>query len=622
MVQDLPAERPEPAVAAQEISLAEKLFVPAERWGWEYAEPARLEVPARLQQKPEWREPSITARPPVPLTRSAQRPPPRLGWRLAVFIPVTLICLLIAVHAAGILVIPLVLGLILFVPMASAGTRQPAVGPHDLRQAEWSKYQQELRLWETAVAQHEHAEVARLAGMPVWYPLSTDAAARRVDIVGGTGDGWAAMLATFGMSALANDDMMLLLDFSQHDVGGGLAELASVPDLAVEWLHLPADLAAIDLLDELDAEACAETIAEAVATLRPVPGNADVRAMHAAFLRTVTSRLDGSLTFARIAAGLRVLQRRYDDTGETTPLAAQELRALHAQVDTVGGSERADGELSFLCEMLELLATGSVTGVNDLRSWHQAQLTVIATDDLNERRKDLIDRVLLQVVLQHLRRRRFGNGHGLLAIAGADHLGAVTLEALTRHARLNGARLILFFEHLRADAVQMLGGSDSAAILMRMGNAQEAAAAAEFIGRAHRFVQSQLTRQVGQTKTVSSGVTGGGQSGLSTTSGQSSGHSHSAGAISRHSSWHSSVTDSRMLTWNETKNWSTASSVTEGETSQRVYEFAVEPTEIQSLPLTAFILVESGHGGRRVTLGDCNPGIVTLDRVSAASRSA
>ena len=54
-------------------------------------------------------------------------------------------------------------------------------------------------------------------------------------------------------------------------------------------------------------------------------------------------------------------------------------------------------------------------------------------------------------------------------------------------------------------------------------------------------------------------------------------------------------------------NWSTGWSETAGETRTRVYEFTVEPTQIQALHQTAFILVESGPAGRNVIVADCNP---------------
>jgi hypothetical protein len=46
----------------------------------------------------------------------------------------------------------------------------------------------------------------------------------------------------------------------------------------------------------------------------------------------------------------------------------------------------------------------------------------------------------------------------------------------------------------------------------------------------------------------------------------------------------------------------------------------VEPAVLQSLPETAFVLVEAAAGGRRVRFGDCNPGIAMLERVADAPR--
>jgi hypothetical protein len=77
-----------------------------------------------------------------------------------------------------------------------------------------------------------------------------------------------------------------------------------------------------------------------------------------------------------------------------------------------------------------------------------------------------------------------------------------------------------------------------------------------------------------------------------------------------------SYTESRSRTWQETVSRSVSDSTTDGTVTARVYEFAVEPTTIQSLPPTAFVLVEAGSSGRRVVLADCNPGITLLDRVA------
>jgi hypothetical protein len=234
------------------------------------------------------------------------------------------------------------------------------------------------------------------------------------------------------------------------------------------------------------------------------------------------------------------------------------------------------------------------------------------------RRKDALDRVLFARTLHELRARRPGKAPDVLVVAGADHLGRESLEAMARQARRSGVRLVLLMERLRNELRELLGSSDSAAVLMRLGNAQDAAAAAEFIGRGHRFVLSQLTEQAGRTITEGAATSKGETDGTTVTEGTTRGRG--AGGFTSGTS--KSLAESRTRSWQETANRSQAESTTTGETTSRVYEFAVEPTTIQSLPATAFILVESGGSGRRVALADCNPGTCLLDRVAADARPA
>ena len=196
----------------------------------------------------------------------------------------------------------------------------------------------------------------------------------------------------------------------------------------------------------------------------------------------------------------------------------------------------------------------------------------------------------------------------MLVIAGADRMSRDSLEALTRQARRAEIRLVLLLEHLRGEIQQLLGNANSAAILMQLGNAQEAAAAAEFIGRGHKFVLNQITRQVGKTFTKGTGQTWGTSDSQNTTKSTSNGSSDWSRSTS--------FTESRSRTWQDSANKSVADSTTDGETASRVYEYTMEPTTIQSLPPTAFVLIETGALDRRVTVGDCNPGIILMDRVS------
>jgi hypothetical protein len=226
--------------------------------------------------------------------------------------------------------------------------------------------------------------------------------------------------------------------------------------------------------------------------------------------------------------------------------------------------------------------------------------------------------------LQELQSRET-TGREVIVVAGADQIALEALEAMARQARRAGIQLVFLVHHLRDDMQKLLGGSGSISLLMRMGNGDEAATAAEFVGRGFKFVLSQLTEEMGKTFTDGTSSTDGGSSSTSRTRGYSYGgnSSHSfggdgKGSSSSGSSWNRnfSTSTSREQNWSDTKSQSEATSRSEGQTMARVYEFQIEPTALQSLAPTAFVLVEAAPGGRRVVMGDCNPGIALLDRVA------
>jgi hypothetical protein len=64
------------------------------------------------------------------------------------------------------------------------------------------------------------------------------------------------------------------------------------------------------------------------------------------------------------------------------------------------------------------------------------------------------------------------------------------------------------------------------------------------------------------------------------------------------------------LSWAQGSNWSDA------KTHQRVYEYAVEPTVLQSLPDHALLLVTRAAAGPDLRAVECDPTIITLPRVS------
>ncbi|MEV6131987.1 hypothetical protein AB0M05_35245 [Streptomyces violaceusniger] len=520
----------------------------------------------------------------------------------------------------------------------------PAQKLKTVRERAAAEFQLAYGQWEARVTAHDQLERARQASAMLWHPVQLSSRPGRVDVFGGTCDGWASMLTTLGTSLLRSGRQVMVLDFSEEHVAGGLERLVTAHGLVTHF-ELPAEAHRFNVLLGLEADELADMLSQALHTMRRSERQTDARSLDADLLESVAGLLDGRPTFQRLVAGLEVLRRTYDASAEG-PLTAAEVTRLTARVDTIGQTELVQNELQFLISTLNLLAreerggTPQTDVTQQARSlWQPACLTIVTTSHSQHRRKRFLDHVLFQRLAHDMRHRSADSEGNVLVVAGADDIGLESVEALAKRCRRVGVRLILLIERLRGDLKELLGSSDSAAILMRLGNAQDAAAAAEFIGRGHKMVLSQLTAQVGRTFSTSIGESNGVTDSTSWTKGTSEtkGTSRTKGAsrtkgtsgsdgtsksdgtnFSR--SKNKAVTDARTRSWQDTVNVSLADNTGHSTTQARVYEFTVEPTTIQALPATAFVLVESGSAGRRIVLGDCNPGIVLLGRVAAPVR--
>jgi hypothetical protein len=357
----------------------------------------------------------------------------------------------------------------------------------------------------------------------------------------------------------------------------------------------------------------------------------------------VAKRLQQPLTFGRLAAGMRVLRSTYEPHEETV-LSAIEVQRLTERVDLIDKGERMRDELRFVETQLGILSDSErqadAAGTTASSLWPSHGLAVLRSDEQNPRRKGFIDRVLFQAIAHHLATARVGAADPILVVAGADELGRSSLEAMARNAFKARVRLVYLFEHLRDDAADLLGGGDSVAVLMRLGNGREAATAAEYIGRGFTFQLSQLSRQVGtnssETRSTSTTETEGhsltnsvgGTSSRNWGGSSSRSWGHGGGGGSAGSSWGRSVSDTWSdavmktwsTSWQDGKSFSEGRSATDGAVLQRSYEFTVEPTQLQTLDPTTFLLVDSGPQGRRVRMGDCFPGAVFVPRTSLTSR--
>ena len=477
-----------------------------------------------------------------------------------------------------------------------------------LRAAERQRHEQALRDWDMAVrsSQQESAGAGRLAADPadgpLWFPVSPASQPARVDVLGGDPwrHGWASLLVTFGTSVLAAGHRMTLLDFSGQDVGGGLVSVARARDLPAIKVDL-GEGSGVNLLDGVPAGDVAEALAYAL-TGQPETGGdfRQERALAAEMLELVLGCLDGSVTFGRLAAGIRVLRQ---GSGEEV-LSDAEVSRLAAHIGDVDQNEWTSRQLRFFASQLDdLQDIGSASGPAEPMWTHRA-VTLITTPGGRDDRKDLLDRLLVQTAARAM--HTGGRLSGFLVVAGADQLGARVLAVLSDHARLAGIRLMLMIDQPQGDLEKTVG-TGGAVCIMKMYNHRDAAVAAELIGKGYKFVVNQVTRQAGKTFTDSGGDSFGANTG------QSSGPKQRPFGSP-------SLSDSRGHVWTGTRNWSSADNISSSTGSGRVYEFIVDPQEILGMPETAFILVDNSGQTRRVAMADANPGISLLDRVAANPR--
>ena len=438
---------------------------------------------------------------------------------------------------------------------------------------------------------------------PVWFPIQPTLPDRRLDVFGGDGgrDGWSHLLATMGTSLLASGRSIGLLDLTGMDVGSSLERLATSSGTPCRRLDLPNDLGGVDLLHGLSPDELAELVSRAVGAERPADGDGLLNGLRADILRTVTLALAENAGaehgFARLVAGVQVLRR----TNHDSPLTQAEQLALGEQVNRFTAVRAAGDELYFLEVRLNALAAAAEPERVPFWSpdgnglFAHTGLGVVSTspDAHSSVRKKMLD---LLLVLLAKRSMAIGGADAfpdVLIVASADSLGGPLLEELSDQCRRSRVRLVLLLEHLRDD-LNALIGSGSTVLLMQLGNDTEAQAAATFIGRGHKFVLSGITYEDGSSTNT------GGEEG---TGGQST----TGSSYSRHSG--TTTNESRTGSWSRARTWGQSTSKGTSEAHTRVQELLVEPHVLQTLPPTAFILVDNAAGVRRVVSGDCNPGI-------------
>jgi hypothetical protein len=496
---------------------------------------------------------------------------------------------------------------------------------------------------------------------PQWYPATVPASVGRIDVAGGSLAGWSALLTMLAAPRLAAGAGITVVDLTEGAVAADLLALAagwSVRPLV--WV-LPADLPRLDLGLQLDQESLAAVLAlTAAAAEQPGPASAAAPvtgdpARDAALLSGVLDVLGPEADMPRLIAALRAVAQM---GGPRQQLSTDLLTAgEQAALSTLSG--RGAGQLVVerawaLEARLRALGSLGTAPADQPRSplrvvWTSRQGTSLGNRVLGSYLVIALTETLRQAPAGP--RSRQAGWQQAVCVLGAERLPGDVLDRLCDAAETARAGLLLGYRSIPPPVRERLGRGNAAIAFMRLGNAEDARAAAEQIGSEHRFVVSQLTDTIGQSLTDTAGGSYTSTVGIadsvadSTSATVTAGHSRGrgrsrhgsfapfadfTGSVSRDASSSTAVSDSRSITeginastswgWNTSRALGVNSS--RAGTVQRSRELVIEQHELQHLPPTAVVLCQDGPGGREVILADANPAIMTLPTATFAGRSA
>jgi hypothetical protein len=484
------------------------------------------------------------------------------------------------------------------------GKQQLVPDPADSKRAD-EEYDAAVSTWQQRVAQFEAAERRRFDSADVWFPVPFSAAARMVCVFGGTDISWNAALSTLGASLRGGSARIMIGDLSRRRTTEVLRDLCSRAGRPLTRVTLPGSEGAQDIFAGLSWNDLSTLLAE---VLHSAQGDLDVsrreRQEDRAVIREVASCLeqDGPVSVARLREALLVIQAADVPAGVVAADEYDRLSRLYNDVQRQHG-----GVLERVTRIERVLRDFEVldgNGSREARDGPAAEpgrvrpgdgsLQIIEvdkkSDDLDSER--LVD-LLFQLLLRHVRK---GAAQGdVLIVLGADRLRRRALESLMSSAEYERIAVLLFFEHLRDDAIELIGGGGAAAVFFALGNHKEAKEASDFIGASYKWVESQHTKSAGESLTSSWGENTGQSSSRMQPPTESQGRSYGE-------------------SFGRTKEYSAG--------EQRVREAVMEPEVIMGLPVTGMICVEVLPGGRRVTANvDCNPQVVFGSRVARKPRA-
>jgi hypothetical protein len=208
--------------------------------------------------------------------------------------------------------------------------------------------------------------------------------------------------------------------------------------------------------------------------------------------------------------------------------------------------------------------------------------------------RELTSQVLVQLLLFAARQARTPGD--VVIATGIDRVPLESMETLHSHVERDGARLVALFEHLRDDAVALLGSGGATAGFMALGPQKEAQAAVEFVGQEFRWVTNQITRGISDAVGTS----------------QTQQRGHSITGVPLFNMYLKATTSD---SYSDSVSASETRTISNSEALSRVYEHVLEPAEVQGLAGTELILVQvRPRGQRRIIHIDVNAALAAHPR--------
>ncbi|HWD81615.1 MAG TPA: hypothetical protein VG497_22125 [Kribbella sp.] len=588
----------------------------AEQWGWEYR---GREVVVVDQPNP----PVPAVPPPSALAAleakraTAARLRPALTWVLVGTVVATAVVAVVVQPLLALIPAAVALGLVWLRWGRPEMLRRATVKEHQLWLAScvsaMAGFERDVQAWQQDLRERERTKAVEVNAVRPWVPVGP-VTKERVDLYGGTAAGWRAALLAMGSSLMSAGGRLVILDLTQDSVAEPLRAMAEEHGAPIRAAVVPEH--ALNPLADLSADEIGVVVAEGLRGAEPEQNES--RGVDASLVQQVAECLT-SVTFTKLNLAFQVLLRQLtpDQRGALTRSEYATLTDLLSE----SARRSAEARLFRLAAGIQRLA--AVTGDAPMDGWNGDEVS-LRVFELSHRESELtaslLRHLLFQITMVRIQRGQLsGRGERIVVIAGADAFARPDLERFDSLCRRNGLRLVLLFAHLRDSAVEVLGGGD-AVLFMRLGNAKEAEQAATFIGRQHRLVASQFTYSHGTNTSTSTSdsTTRGNSASTSDTVGVQTSDSrqatfgllfnrrHRSGSKTSGEQYSSSTTGG--TSWSESTSTSASSGTTESTSIgyQRTYEFSMEPTVLQGLSPTAFVMVDPLDPASP-RLGDCDP---------------